>query len=107
MGLGTAAAALVSSSSAQTGRVPSPSNLEQALPSSLPGTVRPFSASSVGKINPGLCFIGHFGPRIKKKIQYQTAQSGKSTVFAIQTQAERVKSLQISAGSGIRTVTER
>jgi hypothetical protein len=69
MGLGTAAAALVSSSSAQTGRVPSPSNLEQALPSSLPGTVRPFSASSVGKINPGLCFIGHFGPRIKKKIK--------------------------------------
>ena len=37
MGLGTAAAALVSSSSAQTGRVPSPSNLEQGLPSSLPG----------------------------------------------------------------------
>jgi haloacetate dehalogenase len=37
MGLGTAAAALVSSSSAQTGRVPSPGNLEQALPSSLPG----------------------------------------------------------------------
>ena len=37
MGLGTAAAALVSSSSAQTGRVPSPSNLEQALPSSVPG----------------------------------------------------------------------
>jgi haloacetate dehalogenase len=37
MGLGTAVADLVSSSSAQTGRVPSFSNLEQALPSSLPG----------------------------------------------------------------------
>ena len=37
VGLGTAAAALLGSSSAQTGLVPSPSNLEQDLPSSLPG----------------------------------------------------------------------
>jgi hypothetical protein len=37
MGLGTAAAALPGSSSAQTGEVASPSNLEQALPSSVPG----------------------------------------------------------------------
>jgi haloacetate dehalogenase len=37
MGLGTAAAALLGSSSAQTGLVPSPSNLEQDLRSPLPG----------------------------------------------------------------------
>ena len=37
MGLGAAAAALLGSSSGQTGEIASPSNLEQALPSSVPG----------------------------------------------------------------------
>jgi hypothetical protein len=37
MGLGAAAAALLGSSSGQTGEIASPSNLAQALPSSVPG----------------------------------------------------------------------